>query len=259
MEEIIYNPLQLREIFHLEFLRWLAFRTRAESYALKGGCNMRFFFNSIRYSEDMDLDTKAISVEFLKEVVMGILNSSSFQSNLNSFGIEKVVPPDITRAKQTQTTQRFKIHLLTFAGEDLYTKVEFSRRGFKGKVLIQTVLNPVLRRYKLNPLVVSHYDIFSAILQKINALSRRAVIQPRDIFDLYILSSQYSPSFKREDNKLNIADIKKARDRLYEVSFKQFRDTVVVYLPSEDKGNYERQSVWDEILLKVDRFIEEVQ
>ena len=61
-------------------------------------------------------------------------------------------------AKQTQTTQRFKIHLITIAGEDLFTKVEFSHGGFKGDIAVQAVRDPTLRTYKLAPLLVPHYD-----------------------------------------------------------------------------------------------------
>ena len=76
-----YSSLQLREIFHLEFLRWLSRKVKAEHYALKGGANLRFFFKSIRYSEDMDLDVQKIKLETLKEVVMKILKAPSFQES----------------------------------------------------------------------------------------------------------------------------------------------------------------------------------
>mgnify|MGYP001601104310 FL=1 len=50
---MVYNSLQLREIFHLEFLRWLGRKVKPDYYAIKGGTNLRFFFQSFRYSEDM--------------------------------------------------------------------------------------------------------------------------------------------------------------------------------------------------------------
>jgi len=49
----MYNSLQQREIFHLEFLRWFGRKADPKHYALKGGVNMRFFFGSIRYSEEI--------------------------------------------------------------------------------------------------------------------------------------------------------------------------------------------------------------
>ena len=82
-----YNSLQQREIFHLEFLRWLGRKVKVHFYALKGGANLRFFFNSFRYSEDMDLDVYGIEVDILKDVVMKILHASSFQDTLKPFGV----------------------------------------------------------------------------------------------------------------------------------------------------------------------------
>jgi len=48
---------QTIEMFHLVFLRALAAKGEDKSlFALKGGCNLRFFFQSVRYSEDIDID-----------------------------------------------------------------------------------------------------------------------------------------------------------------------------------------------------------
>lgn len=263
---MIYNALALREIFHLEFLRWLAKKIKPNNYALKDGTNLRFFFNSIRYSEDMDLDIVKGEVYVLQEVVMKILTSSSFLDNLRPFGIREVIPPNIAKAKQTETTQRFKIHLLSETGENLFTKVEFSRRGFRGKIVVESVPKVITRAYKIAPLLVPHYDICSAISQKINALATRRIIQARDIFDLYILSSQYSCNYpKKEDitkDDKAIFDEKKltsAYANVFEISFEEFRDTVLAYLEPEDINLYKSEQVWDEIKLKVAEFINEIK
>ena len=256
---MVYNSLQLREVFHLEFLRWLGRKMKAKYYAVKGGANLRFFFNSFRYSEDMDLDVYGLEVDVIKDIVMKILQTPSFQDTFKPFGVERVVPPDITRAKQTETTQRFKIHLITSAEEDLFTKIEFSRRGFEGKVVVQSVSNLILRAYKLPPLLVAHYDIQSAIMQKIKALATRSVIQARDIFDLYILSSQYKPLEGPWEIKTNDAKLIKAYQNVFEVSFEQFRDTVISYLSTEDQTVYNSSSLWDEIKLKAANFIDELR
>lgn len=254
----MYNSLQLRELFHLEFLRWFGRKVKAESYALKGGANLRFFFNSIRYSEDMDLDIKGVEVYALKDIVMKILQGPSFQDTFRPFGIERVVPPDISAAKQTGTTQRFKIHLITSAGEDLFTKIEFSRRGFRGKIVVQPVLSNISRAYMLPPLLIPHYDAESTILHKIGALADRSEVQARDIFDLYILSSQCKPS-EVKGNALSPTKIDKAYKNIFEISFGQFRDTVISYLSPEDQGIYNSPSLWDEIKLKAANFSEELR
>ena len=257
MTKILYNSLQLREVFHLEFLRWLGRKIKVKYYVVKGGANLRFFFNSVRYSEDLDLDVYGVRLENLKDTVMKILQATSFQDTLKPFAVERVVPPDSARAKQTETTQRFKIHLITSAGEDLFTKVEFSRRGFKGKVIVQPVSDIVVREYRLPPLLVPHYDIQSAIVQKIGALATRSVIQARDIFDLYILSSQYEPP-KTKEIKMNSAQLAKAYENVFEISFEQFRDTIISYLSPEDQIIYNSSSLWDEIKLKIANFIDEL-
>lgn len=258
MSKITYNSLELTEVFHLEFLRWLGRKMKVKYYALKRGVNLRFYFNSSRYSEDMDLDVQGVGVKCLKDIVMKILQAPSFQDTLKPFGVEQVMPPDIARAKQTETTQRFKIHLITSAGEDLFTKVEFSRRGFKGKVVVQSVSDIILRVYKLSPLLVPHYALQSAIMQKIEALATRSAIQARDIFDLYILSSQYE-SPKTKEIKINNAKLTKAYENVFEISFEQFRDTVIFYLSCEDQAIYNSPPLWDEIKLKVSTLIEELE
>ena len=257
MGTLTYNALQLTELFHIEFLRRMGRKIEAKYYVLKGGTNLRFFFNSFRCSEDMDLDISGIEVNTLKDIVMRILESPSFRNCLEPFGIERIVPPDIIRAKQTQTTQRFKIHLITSAGEDIFTKVEFSRRGFRGNAVVEPISHTILREYKLPPLLASHYDIQSAIAQKIEALATRSLIQARDIFDLYVLSSQHDP--KAGKTRIDGTKSATACENAFEVSFEQFRDTIVPYLSFGEQQVYDSSSSWDEVKLKVTNFIEELQ
>ena len=257
-KKAIYNPLQCREVFHLEFLRGLGRKAKAENYALKGGANLRFFFQSLRYSEDMDLDASGIRVDVLRDTVMGIIEARTFQETLRSFGIEKIIPPNISKAKQTETTQRFKIHLLNLSGEDLFTKIEFSRRGLKEKTIVQPVSDVILRVYKMPPLLVPHYPADAAILQKIKALAMRSTIRARDIFDIFILTSQCKEAgFFQKIGDASI--LKKAHDSIFKINFEQFRDTVVSYLVPEDQHAYATPDSWDEVKLKVSHFIEEIQ
>ncbi|PIW67752.1 hypothetical protein COW09_01695, partial [bacterium (Candidatus Moisslbacteria) CG12_big_fil_rev_8_21_14_0_65_36_11] len=213
---------------------------------------------SFRYSEDIDLDARFLRVDVLQDKVMRILKSASFQNNLKPFGIDKIIPPDMAKAKQTQTTQRFKIHLITPSKEDFFTKIDFSRRKFENNIKIETVSNTILREYKLAPLLVPHYDIISMVSQKLDALAARKIIQARDAFDIYILSAQFEPSNK-EKIKLNPENMDKAYKNIFEISFEQFRDTVVSYLLKEDQKIYDSPRSWDEIKLKVANFIEELK
>lgn len=254
MNNYSYDNLQVREIFHIEFLRSFTKKVRPSLYAVKGGVNMRLFFGSVRYSEDMDLDVNTIHVNTLRDTVMKIIGSSSFQNELKSFGIAKILLPDITKAKQTETTQRFKIHLITHRDEDLFTKVEFSRRQSSGNAVVEPVLEKVLRQYRMSPLIVSHYDAKSAVIQKINALANRKAVQARDIFDLHVLSTRILPD-ERGQMKITPSIAKAAGENIFSVSFYQFRDTVLNYLAEEDRAVYDSAGLWDEIKLKVNDLI----
>ena len=257
MNTEFYTPLQMREVFHLEFLRWFGRKLASSEYILKGGVNLKLFFGSIRYSEDMDIDLQRVRVDRAQKIVMEILSTRGFADSLKLFGIEKIVPPDITKAKQTETTQRFKIHLLTLAGEDLFTKIEFSRRGMKGTSVVEPVSTRILRAYKMTPFLVAHYDANSAVAQKIHALAQRSILQARDIFDLFLLSSQCDGTAFAED--LSRPVLKTAYDNIFQVGFTQFRDTVVAYLGDEEKKAYSSAAVWDEIKLKTAHFLEELK
>lgn len=258
MNRNIYSPLQLREVFHLQFLRWAGRKFAPGQYCVKGGVNLRLFFSSIRYSEDMDIDIARASGEKIQKTVMTILATRPLLDSLKTFGIERVVPPDLTKAKQTETTQRFKIHLLTSGGEDLFTKIEFSRRGLKGSRVVESVSADILRFYKMAPLLVPHYDAASAVAQKIEVVAQRAILQARDIFDLFILSSQYE---EPEGTGVQVIQtlLKKAHDHVFLVGYHQFRDTVVAYLGHEDQKAYSSPAIWDEIRLKTARFLEELK
>ncbi|MDO8734285.1 MAG: nucleotidyl transferase AbiEii/AbiGii toxin family protein [Elusimicrobiota bacterium] len=252
--DINYTGLQIREIFHIEFLRAFARKFKPAFYALKGGVNMRLYFKSIRYSEDMDLDVNTVDIITLRDAVMKIITSVYFTNELKPFGIEEIRPPDIKKAKQTSTTQRFKIHLITHGNEDLFTKIEFSRRKNSGNSVAEFVSANVLRPYKVSPLIISHYDINTAVVQKINALAGRNIVQARDIFDIYTLLTQYT--VKNDDGiDISLKISKTACENIFSVGFRQFRDTVLSYLTEEDRTPYNNPDIWDELKLKVHEFI----
>jgi predicted nucleotidyltransferase component of viral defense system len=250
------KSLKLREVFHLTFLRDFVRSVPLSTFVLKGGSNLRFFFESPRYSEDMDLDTQGISVHLLRDKVMTLLASASLGDTLRTFGVERIVAPRLSSAKQTETVQRFKVHLLTAAGEDLATKVEFSRRGFDTGVRSEPVPTPFLTTYRLAPLVVPHYDAESAARQKVKALLGRRHVEARDIFDLYILLPRLSTSsslpFTGEELAL-------ARERLFSVEYREYRDTVVAFLAAEDQSAFDSPERWDEIRLRVEALLGGVQ
>ncbi len=71
------------------FLRALVAKGQDKTLiALKGGCNLRFYFGSIRYSEDMDFDVGVMAKGTLKNKVERLLQSPIVLSPLKSQGIE---------------------------------------------------------------------------------------------------------------------------------------------------------------------------
>ena len=248
----MFSPLQQREVFHLVFLRQFVRRIKPGSYALKGGSNLRFFYNSIRYSEDMDLDVKGIEIFKLRDIVMDILASNTLLMAIRPFQIDRVIPPDLKSAKQTETVQRFKIHLMTPAGDDLFTKIEFSKRTLEPEVSPDSINETVLYPYKQSPLIVNHYLVTAAMRQKISALADRAKPQVRDVFDIYMLYPQIQKGWLETIKKgFPARKLKGAEEILFKMDFVQFRDAVCNYLSEEDRRYYDRPEIWEEIQLKV--------
>jgi len=248
--------MEIRELFHVEFLRRLARTLESSCMVLKGGTNLRFFFKSIRYSEDMNIDVKGIPVHIIRDKVMNILNTHSFETSLKPYGIMEVIPPNISKAKQTETVQRFKIHIMTSSGENLFTKIEFSRRGFDQFFKAEGVSPVILNKYKLPPLIVPHYLIESVFKQKLSALMQRSIPQARDIFDLYMLSTQINIAEFKNKKNLNSNELINVIERVDQINYKIYKDTVVSYLDIEDQQTYNSSQIWDQIRLDVLNLVE---
>src|SRR6266404_640314 len=176
---------QAVELFHLLFLQQLGARMAKHLYAVKGGCNLRFFFRSIRYSEDLDLDVHTTTKETLRKNVNQIFESSGLNRILRTHRLEIAF---LSQPKQTGTTQRWKIHLRsTDTGNELPTKIEFSRRGFDEGVAFEAVDPEVAHLHRLRPILTTHYTLEPAFAQKVEALIHRTETQARDVFDLKLL------------------------------------------------------------------------
>ncbi len=241
-----YAPLQLVEQFHLLFLDQLGRKLDKRHFVLKGGCNLRFFLKSIRYSEDMDFDVHTIERNKLQERVNAILKGESLGDILKVRGIQIA---NISEAKQTDTTQRWKFHLKTsLSGVPLYTKIEFSRRGMQEDTLFEAIDPALIRTYKLQPIMATHYPPSIAYRQKVEALAGRPLTQARDVFDLHLLISSGAETILPSELK----DIsREAQERAMSVSFEEFKSQVVAYLPLDYQAQYDSETVWDEIVLTV--------
>jgi Nucleotidyl transferase AbiEii toxin, Type IV TA system len=104
----VTSDRQAVELFHLHFVRLLCSGPSKGSFAIKGGCNLRFFFESVRYSEDIDLDVAGLPVHALKDKVSGVLRGPPLSLALRSRGIAIA---SVSAPKQTETTQRWKLGL----------------------------------------------------------------------------------------------------------------------------------------------------
>lgn len=114
------------EHFHLVFCRLLCAGPDRADFSIKGGCNLRFFFGSVRYSEDLDLDVQRVPLRTLRGRVDKLLESPQLLNSLRAAGIQVV---SMSAPKQTDTTQRWKLALqVAGVGHPVPTKVEFSRR-----------------------------------------------------------------------------------------------------------------------------------
>jgi len=181
-----HSPIASVELFHLLLLDVLGRKADRKQYALKGGCNLRFFMRSIRYSEDMDIDVgSGLPKDKLEDLVKRILASKSFTNLLD---LRRIRIEECSAPKQTDTTQRWKFGLaLGRSSVLLRTKIEFSRRGMDDEISFDPIDPLLIRTYELTPVLASHYTSQSAIDQKIRALATRREVQARDVFDVDLL------------------------------------------------------------------------
>jgi hypothetical protein len=247
MTEVVVDATRSIEQFHLLFLAQLARRVKPGLFVLKGGCNLRFFHGSIRYSEDMDLDLGAMGRGAFRDEVRELLASRPFAQILEArnIAIERTSEP-----KQTETTQRWKIGLrVEGAGAPLPTKIECSRRGLEDGVVLGSIDPAVARGYRLPPFMVSHYDAATALRQKLVALAGRQETQARDVFDLHLLLSRGASLRSGPERPDPIAA--RARVNAMSVDFGTFRSQVLSYLEPEARAQYDSPSAWDTIVLEV--------
>jgi predicted nucleotidyltransferase component of viral defense system len=242
-----YMPRQYVELFHLLFLTQIGRKLNKRLYALKGGCNMRFFFKSPRYSNDIDLDVQSITSDVLRKKVNRILNSKPFRDILE---VRDIKIEHITEHKQTETTQRWKLGLFVPQIEKvLPTKIEFSRRGLDEPLKLEWVAPEIIRAYELSPILANHYPAEVACQQKIRTLTTRSTAQARDLFDLHFLLTSRVKRIRL--TKEMRQSLNKAKENILSMDYAEFKSQVISYLESEDQPQYESEEVWDNMRLRV--------
>jgi len=242
----VLSDRQNVELFHLHFVRLLCAGADRDRFAIKGGCNLRFFFESVRYSEDIDLDAATIPVHTLKEKVNKILGGPALTMPLNSRGVSIV---HITAPKQTDTTQRWKVSFSTGGALPLHTKIEFSRRPTTEDAVVEPVSPSILAEYQMMPVLAPHYPVAAALRQKVSALVGRSTVQARDIFDLSVLLSRAGG--RVDALRTMRVQIPKAIERAMDVSYAEFKAQVGSYLKPEHLDEYGTRQAWEMLQAQV--------
>jgi predicted nucleotidyltransferase component of viral defense system len=235
---------QVVELFHLAFLQVLQARLDQARYVLKGGTNLRYFFDSVRYSEDIDLDIDGLAPWALTEKVDGILASPTIDAVLRSGGL---AVEGFTKPKQTKTTRRWKVAIaVSGRSETVRTKIELSHRGGEGRHVLEPVPDRVVAPYALRAPTVQHYTADAATEQKIKALAGRSETQARDVFDLDLLLRRRPLQAGTIDPQI----LGHAAERGLELPFEAFRDQVLPFLDPEVVELYDR-ATWEQMQLFV--------
>jgi hypothetical protein len=242
----VLSDRQIVELFHLHFVRLLCAGADRDRFGIKGGCNLRFFFESVRYSGDIDFDVAGIPVHTLKEKVNRVLGGPALAMPLRSRGISIAA---VTAPKQTDTTQRWKVGLSTGATLPLHTKLEFSRRRNTEGAVVEPVSAAVLAEYQMMPVLAPHYPLPAALRQKVGALVGRSTVQARDVFDLSVLLSRAGGRI--DALRPMRAQIPKAIERAMDVSYGEFKAQVASYLKPEHLDEYGTRQAWEAMQAQV--------
>jgi hypothetical protein len=232
---------QAVELFHLHFCRALFSGEYRSHYVVKGGCNLRFFFGSIRYSEDLDLDVAVGAPGTLKRRVDKLLESPALQLPLRAAGIEL---SGISAPKQTETTQRWKLALAVQSlSVPLRTKVEFSRRTKPKDTAVDAVRAEVALRHRITAPVLCHYRVGEAIEQKVMALAGRPELQARDVFDLDWLFTQAPAGASWRGLDPEVVELAAQRARRMDEG--RFAAQVMPYLEEDRRGEFAGTPAWE--------------
>lgn len=235
------SPFEAVECFHLVFLKLLEARLDRSRYVVKGGVNLRAWFGSARYSEDLDLDAVRTRPDALEEKVDRLLTAPALRAMLSAQGLLLLRS---SKPKQTETTQRWKFEIES-AGRApaLHTRVEFSRRGSCEEFVLEACRSEIVRPYGLLPPTANHYTASAAIRQKIAALAGRRETQTRDIWDLDHLLRRTDADPRPLPPDL-LKALPEAIERVSSVPFDLFKAQVVPFLDPEHQEVYGTPETW---------------
>lgn len=237
------------ETFHLQFARLLWTGPEKDCFVLKDGCNLRFFFESVRYSEDIDFDvSNRVPVHVLKDRVARILGGPPLTLTLRNRGLHL---SSITAPKQTETTQRWKLGLsLDGHPVPFPTKIEFSRRESEDTGVLEPIAPSVLAEHQSMQFLATHYPLAAAVRQKVDALAGRREVQARDVFDLgaVLIPRTGGATELLESSR---SRVEAAMERAMTVTYGDYQAQVVSYLHPDHSDSLGSRGAWDAVQTQV--------
>jgi len=246
------SPTSARELVHLLILQELGAVRGGGGVILKGGVNLRLFFGSPRYSEDMDLDGSTDGSGDIR---------TRIARRLQAFGIRGLDPGEGPN-KDTETTFRYKFGVIGAGGVRYPTKVEVSFRAHHASdvVVVESPAKAALESYGLHPFEVRHYALEAAVRQKIQALAGRREAQARDIFDLSVLvpGAPAVPLLEFLAHASSTDQLEEAHARALTISYDEYRGQVVEFLDEPDRTVQSTGAAWDDMRLRVAALIEAI-
>jgi hypothetical protein len=243
---------QVVELFHVAFLDVLSRRLDPARYVLKGGANLRYFFGSARYSEDIDIDLLGVPSWSVEKKVDDVLASNPLKALLQ---IGDVGIAEFSKPKQTETTQRWKVAVDTPSRADpVRTKLELSHRGSQQEYRLEAIPSRIVEPYAMRAPSVQHYTGSAPTEQKVMALAGRSETQARDVFDLDLLLRRGSLPAGSVDPQALL----EARDRALQLPFAAFRDQVLPFLEPDLLELYDADA-WEQMQTFVAGKLEEAR
>jgi predicted nucleotidyltransferase component of viral defense system len=247
------DKLAIAEAFHLAFLSALQTSAGHDRFALKGGGNLRFFYRSLRYSEDIDLDVFVADPRRFAPKMERAINSPAMERLLTVLGIAIM---SRTVHERSTTREKWEIVLSHPAAEEpARTRVDLSYRSrdLLPGVRVEPVPAEVMNRYApLVAPVIGHYLPEAAMEQKIYALKERAEhgnSQPRDVFDLDLLFRESPALIKTGLVPSDIAA--QAAERALEMGWPEFNSKVVAYLEPDVAVAFDSPLAWTQMQERV--------
>lgn len=247
---------QIVEFFHLRFVHaFFSALPDKTLVAIKGGINLRFYFQSVRYSEDLDLDVMTMAKSTLENRVDRLLSSPALLTPLKARGL---IVKDVSKPKQTETVQKWKIGVATADSSiEERTKIEFSRRNEVIGAQLEKIDPGITKAFGASAILATHYLTPAAVRQKVHALAERSETQPRDVFDLNVLLARQDAPDKLDQEAASW--IEAAVRNASELTYDQYVALVVAYLEPAHAELYGSREAWETMQLEVVERLEALQ